>query len=281
MLLVADSGSTKTHWSCVNDKKEQAHFFTQGINPFLQKKEEISRIIGKELLPQIETISRKFEIFFYGAGCSSDENCKRVFEALKENFPPAKIEVEHDLLGAARALCGKEEGIAAILGTGSNSCYFDGKKIKENITALGFILGDEGSGAHMGKKLISAFIHNRLPKQISEKFYYEFKLDKNELLHRVYSQPLPNRFLASFAKFIQENSSDNYLNDLATSCFSDFFNNYICRYPKYKKVKMHCAGSVGFHFKNILQTVADEKKITLGKILKSPVEGLMEYHLAK
>lgn len=298
MILIADSGSTKTQWCLIDERKEQQRFFTQGINPFLQSKEEISAIIKKELLPQLETLNSKLETFFYGAGCSSDENCNRVVDALKENFPGSSIEVRHDLLGAARALCGKEEGIAAILGTGSNSCYYNGKEIKENITALGFILGDEGSGAHMGKKLVAAFIHSRLPKSIHEKFYNEFKFDKNELLNCVYSKPLPNRFLASFAKFIGENCAsplpvrqagptplpeeggeESFWANLVADCFRDFFDNYICRYPKHRQVKMHCVGSIGFHFKSILRQVADEKKITMGKILKSPMEGLVEYHI--
>ncbi len=279
MILIADSGATKTCWCLCTPDGEQ-YFYTQGINPYHQSAEAISSIIRTELVPNFKLKTSGFKLFYYGAGCSSAQQKGIVERVLRENFPAARLEIDHDLLGAARALCGKEEGIAAILGTGSNSCCYDGKGITESVASLGYILGDEGSGAHIGKKFLSAFLYHELPGPIEQVFRSEYKLDKDVVLDAVYKQPLPGRFLASFTKFISKNISDPFLAGLVKNSFLDFFDHHICKYPSYKKVKTHFVGSVAFHFAGLLRQVAKEKGVTVGSILESPMEGLVRYHTA-
>jgi len=281
MILIADSGSTKTNWRLIDDGNKIHQYSTVGLNPYFCNTKEISNAIRHELVPDLkpETLNHKLQTFFYGAGCSSKDKCKIVELALKENFRNANIEVHHDLLGAARALCGHEEGIAAILGTGSNSCYYDGKKIVENIPALGYILGDEGSGAYMGKKLIRVYLNKELPKELSEKFDKRFQLSKDDILEAVYNKPHPNRVLGSFSKFLSQNLEDPYVVQLIYSAFEDFFDKRICKYAKHKEVKMSCVGSVGFHFSKILKAVASDNGVTINKIIETPIAALTLYHM--
>lgn len=289
MILIADSGSTKTDWCLIDDENKIHQYNTVGLNPYFLDTKTISETLKDQLIPKLKLETRlsrtegrenpKLETFFYGAGCSNKDKCKTVELALKENFKNANIEVHHDLLGAARALCGHEEGIAAILGTGSNSCYYDGKKIVENIPALGYILGDEGSGAYMGKKLINAYLYKELPVELSKRFDAEFHLTKDNILIKIYEKPLPNRFLASFSKFLFQNLEDPYVVKLVYSAFEDFFNKHICKYAKHKEVKMSCVGSIGFHFRKILQAVASDKGVTVDKIIETPIAALTLYHL--
>ncbi|MFH1321256.1 MAG: N-acetylglucosamine kinase [Bacteroidota bacterium] len=278
MVLLADSGSTKADWRLIDGQNKIHHYKTMGFNPYYCDTETISLELRKELIPEIPA-NAVSQIFFYGAGCSSKGKCEVVRLALEENFKNAKVEVYHDLLGAARALCGRDEGIAAILGTGSNSCYYDGGKIVENIPALSYILGDEGSGAYMGKELIRAYLYKELPGELSGKFDEKFNLSKEDILITVYEKPLPNRFLASFSKFLFQNIKNPYVEQLVYSCFEIFFNRHICKYPKHKDVKMGCAGSVGYFFSEILKKVAADKGVVIDKIIKNPVEELTLYHI--
>ena len=283
MILIADSGSTKTAWRLIDDTKNIHQFQTEGFNPYFQNAENIVKIIQQELIPQIKTknVNQKLEIYYYGAGCSNPEKCEVVETAIRENFETSKIEVHHDLLAAARAVCGHEQGIAAILGTGSNSCYYDGGKIVKNIPALGYILGDEGSGAHMGKTFIKAYLNEELPRELSERFYQRTKLTKDDILEAVYKKPFPNRWLASFSKFIFQNIKDPYLVDLTAGCFEQFFDKHICKYENYGELKLNVVGSVGFYFSNILRSVARDKGVEIDRILESPIAGLTLYHLGE
>lgn len=286
MILIADSGSTKTDWRLVDDNKKIHQLSTTGFNPYFQDTEDISKELRENLLPAISSALPGFtgndlEIFFYGAGCSSEAKCAIVHKAIKENFPSAAIEVDHDLLGAARAVCGREEGIASILGTGSNTCYYDGEKIVENVASLGFILGDEGSGAYIGKRFVQDFLNKEMPLAISQRFYERFKLTKEDILDAVYKQPRPNKFLASFSKFIYQNQKEQYIIDLVAQCFRDFFDKHICKYEKHKEVQMHCVGSVGFYYSNILRAVAVEKGVAVGRIIETPIAGLTLYHVGE
>lgn len=302
MRLIADSGSTKTDWRLIDDENKIHQYGTDGLNPYFHGTEAISKVLKEQLIPSIKSEirlsrltrgnpsvrtlrrspfgpSEKSEIFFYGAGCSNIEQCEIIKSALKENFENSKIEVHHDLLGAARALCGQEKGIAAILGTGSNSCYYDGKNIVENIPALGYILGDEGSGAYLGKKFLQAYLNNELPKEIYEKFNKNFQLSKDDILTAVYNLPNPNRFLASFSKFLFQNLKHPYIAKLVYSAFEDFFDKHICKYREHKEVKMSCVGSVGFYFSKILKNVASDKGVAIDKIIKAPIAALTLYHI--
>lgn len=280
MILIADSGSTKTDWRLINDEKKIHPYTTIGLNPYFQTTEQISEEIRKDLVSRMpaEAVESDLDIYFYGAGCSNISMCKVVEKALKNNFSDANIEVNHDLLAAARALCGNEEGIAAIMGTGSNSCYYDGKRIVENMPSLGYLLGDEGSGAHIGKKFITAYLSEELPKAISTDFYDTYKLNKGDIFEHVYRKPLPNKFLASFSKYIHQNIQNQYLSDLVKNCFRQFFDKHICKYSKHKSVPFYCVGSVGFYYNDILKSVASEKGVKVGKITEFPIEELVQFH---
>ena len=281
MILIADSGSTKTDWRLIDNNKQIHQFACQGMNPYFQTTAQISEILKLELIPQLKInySSLDFSIFFYGAGCKVADKKQIVFEALKEHFPSAVIEINSDLLGAARSLCGKNRGIAAILGTGANTCYCDGGEIVENRTSSGFILGDEGSGAHIGKTFVQAFINDELPEELAARFFARFNLSKDDIIDAVYRKPMPNRFLASFSKFIYQNLKEQFVIDLVAGCFDLFFDKYICRYPTFREVKLSCTGSVAFYYSNILRAVAANKGVNMDMISETPIAGLTLYHL--
>lgn len=283
MILIADSGSTKTDWRLIDEKKQIHQFATQGINPYFNSSEQIISLLKSELISQLKSTiwNLESEIFFYGAGCRVEDKKKIVEKALSEVFPKSKIEIYTDMLGAAHSLCGKNPGIAAILGTGANTCYYDGKRIVENRTSTGYILGDEGSGAHIGKTFIQAFLNDEMPKDIAERFVARFKLSKDDIIDAVYRQPMPNRFLASFSKFIYQNLKEQFIIDLVAGCFHQFFDKHICKYEKHKEVKLSCTGSVAFYYSNILRAVALEKGVSIDTITETPIAGLTLYHLGE
>lgn len=286
MILIADSGSTKTDWRLVDNSKNIHQFNTIGFNPYFQDTETIEAEIKENLLNPIKALSienfdNTLEIYFYGAGCSSESKNEIVRAAIHKIFPDARIKVDHDLLGAARALCGNEKGIAAILGTGSNSCYYDGENIAENIFSLGFILGDEGSGANIGKHFIKDYLYKEQPAHISESFYERFKLSRENILDAIYKKPLPNKFLASFSKFIYQNQKEQYITDLIISSFNEFFDKHICKYANHKEVKLSCVGSVAYYYSNILRGVAVSKGVHIDKIIESPIASLTLFHLGE
>jgi N-acetylglucosamine kinase-like BadF-type ATPase len=283
MILIADSGSTKTDWRLIDTAKQIHQFSTQGINPFFQTSEQIEQMLEAELIPQlkIHRSNPELEIFFYGAGCKLDDKKEIVKKALSGIFPGSEIIINSDLLGAARALCGRNAGIVAILGTGSNTCYYDGKEIVENRISTGYILGDEGSGAHIGKTFIQAYLNDELPLDLANRFFERFKLSKDDIIDAVYRKPLPNRFLASFCKFIYQNLKEQYIIDLVVECFNQFFDKYVCRYKKSKELKLSCTGSVAFYFSNILRAVASNKGVNIETIIETPIAGLTLYHLGE
>lgn len=283
MILIADSGSTKTDWRLIDDNKNIHQFATQGINPYFTSSDEISLIIQNELLSQIQfpLVGTPLSVFFYGAGCGSDSKKEIVRIALLKNFHRAFVEVYSDMLGAARSLCGANPGIAAILGTGANTCYYDGNNIIESTPSLGYVLGDEGSGAHIGKTFVQAFLNKEMPEALSNRFYERFNLGKEEMLDAIYKQPNPNRFLASFSKFIYQNLKEQFVVDLVANCFGQFFDKHICKYSKHKEVKLSCVGSVAFYYSNILRAVAANKGVNIETIIETPIAGLTLYHLGE
>jgi glucosamine kinase len=280
MILIADSGSTKTDWRLIDADKKIHQFATQGLNPYFQTSEEISEILKLELIPQFKSAicNLQFAIYFYGAGCEAASKKEIIREALSIVFPSSTIEVYSDMIGAARATCGANPGIAAILGTGSNTCYYDGIKSVENVASLGYILGDEGSGAHIGKTFIQAYLNQEMPEHLSKRFYERTNLGLTEILDAVYKKPMPNRFLASFSKFIYQNLKEQFVIDLVANCFEQFFDKHICKYQKHKEVKLSCVGSVAFYYSNILRAVADKKGVQIETILETPIAGLTLYH---
>ena len=275
-MIIVDSGSTKTHW-CLIDENGEKLIQTIGINPYQMNNEDIQEVLKKELKPYLngDTVT---EVHYYGAGCSTDLKCGLLDTVLKEFFSAANIEVHHDLLGAARALCGHEEGVACILGTGCNSCYYDGKNIKDQIHSLGYVLGDEGSGAYIGKLLIRDYYQGTMPQEVQQLFQEEYSPVLENILEKIYLQPQPNRFLASFCPFISKNISHPYLYNLVSGSFDEFFQKHVLRFKEAKNTKIHFLGSIAFHFSDILKESADKVDLQIGQILESPIKGLVNYH---
>lgn len=277
MILIADSGSTKTDWYIGSTQTDGRVIQTSGINPFHQSANEINRVIAQTLIPQMGDTTEYTDIFFYGAGCTPEKS-GIVSEALSLNFPQARIRVESDLLGAAHALCGHNAGIACILGTGSNSCAYDGEKITANISPLGYILGDEGSGAVLGKRFLGDCMKHQLPNNICQAFFAVYQLTPALILDKVYRQPLANRFLASLPPFIATYRDVPEIHTLLLSCFNDFFCRNVMLY-EYTNCPINFVGSIAYYFQQEIKEAACNLNIRIGTILKSPIEGLVNYHL--
>lgn len=274
--LIADSGSTKAEW-CLLNGNHKKFFFTQGLSPYFFTGEQIENIIVKELKPKFAKTDID-EIFFYGTGCSNPHNVATIKKALKNVFHSANIKITHDLMAAARALCGNEKGIACILGTGSNSCYYNGKKIIKNNPGLGFILGDEGSGAYLGKKVIQYYLYNIFDDDLRSRFDAKFVTNAGEILNAVYKEPLPNRYMASFAVFLAENRGHYMIENMIEDGLNDFFFTHINKYPESRRLPVHFAGSIAYGFKDVLLSLCSNYKLLLGTVLKSPMDGLVQYH---
>jgi N-acetylglucosamine kinase-like BadF-type ATPase len=279
MILIADSGSTKTFWSLLNDDEACSHYYTPGINPFFQTEYEIEGHLRMTLLPKLG-INEITEIYFYGAGCATEKQKTIVKTAFSKVFTYDHIEVESDLLGAARALCGNKPGIACILGTGSNSCYYDGKEIVQQVSPLGYIIGDEGSGAALGKRLVADCLKNQVKEYIKERFFERFKLTHAQIIENIYSKPFPNRFLASLSVFLRENIGEPEIYKIVYDGFSDFFQRNVFQYD-YNSTKVNVVGSIGFYYQDVLRQVAADLSIDLGKIIQAPTDDLITYHTSK
>lgn len=276
MKLIAYTGSSDTIWSITENAKLIRQIITPGINPFYQSTGEIQELMLSSLLPYLECLSIK-ELFFYGAGCSFPEKIATVEDALKYYFPDATIQIESDLLGAARGLFQHEQGIACILGTGSNSCYYDGNRIVSNISPLGFILGDEGSGAVLGKQLLADCIKKRLPEWICEKLYDEFELTQEQIMDKVYTHPFPSKFLATFTSFIAEHIEEPSIFNLVYDGFDAFFTRNVMHYDL-TDMQVGFVGSVAFILKDPLEIAASERDIVISQVLDNPVTGLIQFH---
>ncbi len=274
--LIADSGSTKAEW-CLLKGSTKKTFITQGLSPYFLSATQIQKIIEDELQPKMKGIEPD-EIFFYGTGCSNPSNITAVKKALQQIFIKAKVTVDHDLMGAAKALCGKQKGIACILGTGSNSCYYNGKKIIKNSPGLGYVLGDEGSGAYLGKKVVQYFLYNTFDEDLMDRFKAKFNTNNNEILEAVYKKPLPNRYLANFTIFLAENRGHYMVENIIEDGFNDFFFNHIYKYRESWTLPINFIGSVAFGFKDVLKEMCSSYELQLGTVLKKPMDGLIKYH---
>lgn len=276
MKIIADSGSTKTTWVLLMPDGTIKTLNAIGLNPLFVSSGKVKEIVS-QTFTGIDTGIVK-AIYFYGAGCSSPDRCAIITNGLQAVFSNAQIETEHDMLGAARALFGNNKGIAIILGTGSNSCVYNGKDITENIPALGYILGDEGSGAFFGLQLIKDFLNNEMPKTLSEKFKETYHLDKDTIITSVYKDPFPNRYLAHFAPFLSQHIDNKYVSKMLTTGFDLFFKRHILPYPDYREYPLGCIGSVGYYLKDILKLVAQKYRLHITSIEKTPIEGLINFH---
>lgn len=287
ITLIVDSGSTKTSWcfAFLPDTKSAdgaRTVTTEGLNPAVMSAEEVEEKIAKALNHCLQSLSISAadvdNVFFYGAGCIAGR-AGVVSESISSILVDAKIYVADDLLGAARALCGHKAGIACILGTGSNSCLYDGKNIVAHTPALGYVLGDEGSGAVLGRKFLNAVLKQTLPENIRKRFLQESGLDMAEVINRVYRSPAPNRFLASMSKYIHGYLDEKEVRDIVIDNFEDFIRNNILAYgDKFRTINV--VGSIAYHYKEQLTEAASRNVFQIGKIIKSPIEGLIEYHMS-
>jgi N-acetylglucosamine kinase-like BadF-type ATPase len=277
MILIADSGSSKIMWCLIsNYGTAVVQFCSNGINPYFQSVETISNEIVNNVMPQLlpHTISA---IHYYGAGCGNELACKQIKQALSIHFTTQTITIQGDLIGAARALCGHSEGVACILGTGSNSCLYNGEQIMMNTPPLGYILGDEGSGAALGKQLLSDCFKNKLPKHLAQALCETYQLDATKLIEQVYKQPNPNRFLASFSLFIHRHKADPYIHTLIKDSFISFIKRNVLNYQR-SDLPMHSIGSVAYYYKEILHEATNDCNIELGEVIQSPMDGLIGFH---
>ncbi len=273
--LIADSGSTKTEWLLLKDGKSKK-ILTQGLSPYFLNGKQIAEVLQKDVASKLKLVPD--EIHFYGTGCKSADNKKLVKKSIKSVFKNAAIEVLDDLTAAARALCGNDKGIACILGTGSNSCYYNGKKIVKNSPGIGYVLGDEGSGAYLGKILIQHYLYDLMDADLRSRFDARFLTNTQEILESVYRKPLPNRYLASFAIFLAENRGHYMVENIIADGLNAFFYTHLLRYSESEKFPLHFTGSIAFGFQDVLFSLCNDYNFTLGNVLKSPMEGLVRFH---
>lgn len=274
--LIADSGATKAEWSLVNGGKVKT-INTQGISPYFLNTEQIRDLLLKELSPKLKNVQVD-EIYYYGTGCANPDNVKLIKKALKQVFPDAYMEVTHDLMAAARALCGPDKGIACILGTGSNSCYYNGKKIMRNSPGLGYVLGDEGSGAYLGRKVLQYYLYGTFDDELRGRFDLTYMTNATEILENVYKKPLPNRYLAAFTYFLAENRGHYMIENIIEDGLNDFFFTHLCKYRETWKLPVNFAGSVAYGFRDVLAQLCQSYEFELGKVLQKPMSGLIAYH---
>lgn len=278
-LLIADSGATKTAW-ILHENGKTIRFLTSGISPFLMTQPQIEQLIRTEFPPKI---LRKpiYYIYYYGTGCKGKSTAKIVTRSLESIYKNATISVTHDLMGAAIASCGDKAGIACILGTGSNSCYFNGKKIISNSPGLGYVLGDEASGAYYGKLLVQHYLYKKLDSALELAFEEEFKTSKDEILHHVYKEPFPNRYLANFAKFLSMHRGHYLVENIIEDGLRTFFDTHLLRYAHIRKIPVHFVGSIAFYFQDKIYELCNVYGFQLGKILKNPIDALSKFHQLK
>lgn len=276
MIIVVDSGSTKSDWVVLDDSNK-SYYTTMGLNPFFHNEQTVYSALkeNQELFGLKDKVT---EIYFYGAGCSSQKLNSIIYNGLKFVFKNAEIHVDHDLMACAYATYEGEPSISCIIGTGSNSCYFDGEKVHEVIPALGYILGDEGSGTYFGKQLISNYLYKRLPENIAKAFYNETSLTKDEIISNIYMKPDANVYLASFMKFIVKHSSDPFIKEMIFNGFKHFVDVHVLCYPNAKDLKVHFVGSIAHLFRDELKRACDFHGVVLGKTIQKPIDGLIEYH---
>lgn len=279
MLLIADSGSTKTSWRLISKSASPVDFATEGYNPHYKSADEIQLGLEKDLIPQLSSNAQEInEVYFYGAGISTPRDENTVFEALKSVFEKSQLHVHHDLLAAARALCQHSKGIACILGTGSNSCLYDGKDISDNIPALGFTLGDEGGGSGIGREILKAFFYRELPADLNQAFIDEYQLTKSELFKHIYGGPNPNRYVAGYSKFTYTHRNHPFISNLLKQCFSEFIQRKVKPYKDSDSIPIGFIGSVAWHFSDIIKQCLEEEGLEAGAFIRNPLERLSDYH---
>jgi glucosamine kinase len=281
MILIADSGSSKTDWLLKQPGHEARAFKTAGLNPYFLTEKEIVKILQDQAPDMIACNADIKEIYFFGAGCSSPDRHEIVSNALSQLFTKAYISIDSDLLGSAYATCGHEKGLCCVLGTGSNISYFDGEGIHDGQHGLGFILGDEGSGTWFGKALITDFLYGLMPDDIYIIFNNTYQLTKEEVIQNVYQKPGANSYLASFARFLNIIRRNKYGKDLINRGLQEFIETNIKSYPQYNKYKCNFVGSIAFVFADELKALCEAQDIHVGKIIKQPINDLLTFILSR
>lgn len=275
--LIADSGATKAEWCLLQGKKTKT-IFTQGISPYFFDTAQITEILEKELLPSLKGI-KVDEVYYYGTGCINPNNNLIVRRSVKHVFKEVTtVEVTHDVMAAARALYGNDKGVACILGTGSSSCYYNGKKIAVNKPGLGYVLGDEGSGAYLGKKVLQYYLYNTFDEELMGRFDHKYHISGTEILEQVYKKPLANRYLASFTPFLSENRGHYMIENIIEDGLNDFFFHHICKFKESWTMPVSFVGGISYHFRDVIKDLCRSYEFTPGKILKNPMEGLVAFH---
>ena len=280
MILVADSGSSKTDWLIATPGQQPQGFTTAGINPYFLTEKEIVKILQTQCAETVKKAGKLDEVYFFGAGCSNPDRREIVSNALSTVFPKIFISVDSDLLGSAYATCGHSKGYCCVLGTGSNVSFFDGENIKDGNHGIGYVLGDEGSGTYFGKKLITDYLYGNMPAEINSLFKEKYNtLDKDEVIKNVYQKSHANSYLASFARFLSATRESAYTQYLLKTGFREFIETNIKTYPDYHEHTFHYVGSIAYHFRDELTSVCAENGIVVGKIIKKPINHLLDFIL--
>lgn len=277
-VLIADSGSTKTDWVLLKGTQVVWSHKTIGFNPYFQSPETITDVLTQSLLPSMgEYKSQINRVYYYGTGCSTAENCQLIENCILKVIPAPEVHVAHDLLAAARSLCKREWGIACILGTGSNSCLYNGHDILENVPSTGYLWSDYGGGSQIGKFFIRDYFEGRLPANLVKAFEAA-GYNREAILNHVYKQGVPGKYLASVSLFVSQHLNEPYTHSLLDECFESFFVQQINKYTNSKNYRVHTVGSIGYYYKNVIAEVASRHGYTMGNVIQSPMEGLIEYH---
>ena len=273
MKLILDAGSTKTEWILMDGNAVTNRFQTEGFNPNYSDIQILAKTCKDVSLPD-----KIQSIHYYGTGCGSEKNCQLINKVFQQRFPKAEIHVTHDLMAVCHAVLGNEKGIACILGTGSNSCVYDGENITEKAVSLGYLLGDEGSGMHIGREVVRAYLYGFMPEDLRQKFAETYPLELPDFIQMLYHNAQPSRYLASFAKFAGENQSHPFIHALVKRCFQSFIEAFVLRFEDCKSMKISFVGSIAFHFQDILKETISDNNLTLGIVLQMPAEGLVRYY---
>ncbi|MEO0042723.1 MAG: hypothetical protein RL329_2171 [Bacteroidota bacterium] len=278
MLIIVDSGSTKADWQIIHADGSRELHNTMGFNPFFHDADRIESELKKDFIQKVACEKAKW-VYFYGAGCSDAMRCNIIQTGLKRIFTQADIiEVDHDLLACARAVCGVKPGIACIIGTGSNTCLYDGKKVVDNVSNLGFLLGDEGSGSHLGKRLIRAYFYRELPEALQQDFEKTYPEGKREILNKMYA-PGANVYLASFATFISAHKKHFFIQELVSASFKELIIRHILKYEGCQRIPINFIGSIAYHFQDILKMALEKHNLKMGIVIKKPIDNLVKFHL--
>ena len=279
MRLIIDAGSTKMDWILLDGKEVKARYTTEGFNPNYSDRQVLENMLVSVETQNFASLQQTIQyIHYYGTGCGNEQNCQIIKEVFQNRFPGAEIHVTHDLMAVCHAVLGHEKGIACILGTGSNACVYDGNAITEKAVSLGYLVGDEGSGMHIGREVVRAYFYGFMPVDLRQQFDTEYHLELKDFIQRLYHKGQPSKFLASFARFAGENQSHPFIKGLVKGCFRAFVEAFILRYDNCQSLRVSFIGSVAFHFKDILKETLTDYGLTMGEVMPSPAEGLIKYY---